>query len=94
MGAEQLTGVMESITRTSAKNAGREIKERDIQPMLRRLREGVERDSGCYKMSSHLHDDGIIDPRDTREVLGMCLEVCKNGGEVQGAAGMQHLARL
>jgi acetyl-CoA carboxylase carboxyltransferase component len=94
MGAEQLTGVMESITRTSAKNAGREIKEKDIQPVLRKLREGVERDSGCYQLSSHLHDDGIIDPRDTREVLGMCLEVCKNGGKVGGAGGMQHLARL
>jgi acetyl-CoA carboxylase carboxyltransferase component len=94
MGAEQLTGVMESITRESARKAGRKIEERDIQPVLRKLREGVERDSGCYKLSSHLHDDGIIDPRDTREVLGMCLEVVKNREPVKGAAGMQHLARL
>ena len=94
MGAEQLTGVMESITRTSAKNAGRKINEKDYQPVLRKLREGVEKDSGCYRLSSHLQDDGIIDPRDTRDVLGMCLEVCKNGEVVSGASGMQHLARL
>lgn len=94
MGAEQLTGVMESITRTSAKNAGRKIEEGDMKRVLGKLREGVEKDSGCYKLSSHLQDDGIIDPRDTREVLGMCLEVCKNGEVVKGAEGMMHLARL
>lgn len=94
MGAEQLTGVMESITRESARKAGRKIEERDIQPVLKKLREGVEKDSGCYKLSSYLHDDGIIDPRDTREVLGMCLEVVKNREDVRGAPGMQHLARL
>lgn len=94
MGAEQLTGVMETITRTSAKQAGRKINEEEYQPVLQKLRDGVERDSRCYQLSSYLLDDGIIDPRDTRDVVGMCLEVCKNGEPVGGDSGMQHLARL
>jgi acetyl-CoA carboxylase carboxyltransferase component len=93
MGAEQLTGVMESITRESARKAGRKISEEQYQPVLQKLRAGVEEDSTAYKLSSHLHDDGIIDPRDTRDVLGMCLEVVK-AEPISSSPGSHHLARL
>ena len=36
--------------------------------------------------SSMLTDDGIIDPRDTRTVLGMCLSLV-NGRNIEGAPG-------
>ena len=36
--------------------------------------------------SSMLTDDGIIDPRDTRTVLGICLSVVNNK-EVKGSDG-------
>ena len=94
MGAEQLTGVMESITRESARKAGRKIVEEEYGKVLGRLRSGVEEDSTAYKLSSYLHDDGVLDPRDTREVLGMCLEVVRGGGVMEGSPGSRHLARL
>ncbi len=93
MGAEQLSGVMESITRESARRAGRKISEEKMQVDTEKLRAGVEEDSMAYKLSSHLHDDGIIDPRDTRDVLGMCLEVVKNE-PISGSPGSHQLARL
>ena len=37
-------------------------------------------------MSGRLYDDGIIDPRDTRTVLGIALSAC-HGERIEGAEG-------
>jgi acetyl-CoA carboxylase carboxyltransferase component len=78
MGAAQLSGVMENVQRASAQSMGNKINEED---------------SNCYRTSSYLLDDGIIDPRDTRDVLAMCLEVVKLDG-VQGSVSSNILARI
>ena len=41
--------------------------------MRRAVEDQIERESLAMFMSGKLYDDGIIDPRDTRTVLGMCL---------------------
>ncbi len=38
-------------------------------------------------MSGRLYDDGVIDPRDTRTVLGLCLSAASHAGPPQGDAG-------
>ena len=38
----------------------------------------VEEQSLPYALSGMLYDDGVIDPRDTRTVLGICLSVIEN----------------
>ena len=38
----------------------------------------IESESLPLHLSSRLYDDGIIDPRDTRTVLGLCLSVIDN----------------
>jgi len=93
MGPDQLSGVMETINRASAKGQGREVDEEKLTAETRKFREGVVRDSEAYRTSSVGLDDGVIDPRDTRDVLGMCLEVVKVSG-VKGAEGHNFLARL
>ncbi len=93
MGPDQLSGVMETIQRASAKSQGRNIVEKDIKASTQSFRESVLRDSECYKTSAVGLDDGIIDPRDTRDVLGMCLEVVRIPG-VQGTETHQILARM
>ena len=45
-----------------------------------------EEGSLALRATGAISDDGIIDPRDTRSVLGMCLSVV-NGKEVEGATG-------
>jgi len=52
----------------------------------------VEQESDVYYTSSRMLDDGIIDPRDTRTILGFCLEVCYGdvveGGNLYGVSRM------
>ena len=49
--------------------------------------------SSAYYTSAHVLDDGILDPRDTRNVLGMCLEVVTENGvsENYGFGGVSRL---
>ena len=46
----------------------------------------IEAESLPMFLSGRLYDDGIIDPRDTRTVLGLCLSAI-HGAPVAGAAG-------
>jgi len=93
MGADQLAGVMQSLEAKSAKARGENLDDETVQKRVQTLRDQVQQDGDCYKTSSYLHDDGVIDPRDTRDVLGMCLEVVKVE-ELKGAAAHNVLARL
>lgn len=93
MGPAQLSGVMEHITRESATRSGKQVHEEQLQAKVKTFRDSVERDSTAYQTSSHLLDDGIIDPRDTRDVLGMCLEVVQTE-PVKGSKASAILARI
>ena len=57
------------------------------------FRENVNLQSSAYYTSAHVLDDGIIDPRDTRDVLGMCLEIVAENG-IQGNVGFGGVSRL
>ncbi|KAL2848885.1 carboxyl transferase [Aspergillus pseudoustus] len=75
MGPDQLAGVMETVQRASAMSKGRVLSPQKLQTQVESFRQSAQRDSECYATSAMLIDDGIIDPRDTRDVLGVCLEV-------------------
>lgn len=93
MGPDQLSGVMETVQKASAKAKGKVLSERKLKERVEAFRRDVYRDAECYATSSALIDDGIIDPRDTRDVLGMCLEVVTLEG-VRGAESHRLLARI
>jgi acetyl-CoA carboxylase carboxyltransferase component len=93
MGPDQLAGVMEQVQRSSAQTQGQVVDEVELNARTQKFRDEVARDSESYATSAALHDDGIIDPRDTRDVLGLCLEVVCIPG-VEGAAAHRTLARL
>ncbi|KAH7072482.1 carboxyl transferase [Paraphoma chrysanthemicola] len=93
MGPDQLAGVMRQVQKGSAESQGRDVNEADLDASTKKFRDEVERDSESYATSAVLHDDGIIDPRDTREVLGLCLEVVRVPG-VEGEPGHRTLARI
>ena len=42
------------------------------------IREKYERESNPYYSTARLWDDGVIDPRDTRDVLGLCISSSLN----------------
>ena len=86
MGPQQLAGVLSIVARQSAASMGREFDEVADEEMRRTVEEQIERESLALFMTSKVYDDGIIDPRDTRSVLGMCLSAIDND-EIHGTRG-------
>ncbi|HYL98023.1 MAG TPA: carboxyl transferase domain-containing protein [Blastocatellia bacterium] len=78
MGPQQLSGVMEIIKRDAAARAGVQIDEAQVGAMRKALENQIENESDCYYATARLWDDGIIDPRETRTVLGISLSIVYN----------------
>ena len=75
MGSEQLSGVMEIIQREAARKAGIDYDEEGGKQMREYMMQDVEKKSTAYYASGNIWDDGVIDPRETRNYLGFCLEI-------------------
>jgi acetyl-CoA carboxylase carboxyltransferase component len=73
MGPQQLAGVMSIVARGAARAAGRPYDEAADAAMRQAVEEQVERESLALYSTGRLWDDGIIDPRETRTVLGIAL---------------------
>jgi len=79
MGGAQLAGVLSIVARAAAEARGQAVDE-DADAALRAAVEAqIEAESLPMFLSGRLYDDGVIDPRDTRTVLGMCLSAIANG---------------
>jgi acetyl-CoA carboxylase carboxyltransferase component len=86
MGPKQLAGVMSIVRRGSAAAARRDFDEEEDARITAAVEDRAERESLALYATGRVADDGIIDPRDTRTVLGITLSACHNA-EVKGAAG-------
>jgi acetyl-CoA carboxylase carboxyltransferase component len=73
MGAAQLAGVMSIVGRASAQSQGKPFDEDADAARTRAIEAQIEAESHAFYVSARLYDDGIVDPRDTRTVLGMSL---------------------
>ncbi len=78
MGAGQLSGVMEIIKREAAARQGLPVDEAQMLAMKKHLEYQIEGESDPYFATARLWDDGIIDPRDTRTILAICLSAVRN----------------
>jgi acetyl-CoA carboxylase carboxyltransferase component len=78
MGPAQLAGVLSIVARAAAEGRGQEYDEEADQGMRELVEASVEEQSLPFFLSGMLYDDGVIDPRDTRTVLGICLSVIEN----------------
>jgi acetyl-CoA carboxylase carboxyltransferase component len=86
MGPAQLAGVLSIVARQGALARGEAFDEEADAAMRAAVEEQIERESMPLFLSGLVYDDGIIDPRDTRHVLGMCLSVIDNS-EIHGTRG-------
>ena len=86
MGPKQIAGVMSLVRRGQAARQGIEFDEEADAELVRQSEEIQERGSLALYASGAITDDAIIDPRDTRTVLGICLSAVKNA-PVEGAEG-------
>jgi len=80
MGGEQAALTMEMVMRASAKRRGQEIDEKIMAAQREKITGHFDGQSDAFYTSGHMLDHGIIDPRDTRKIIGFCLDTC---GEAQ-----------
>ncbi len=73
MGGKQLAGVLDIIQRDAAAKRGEGVDEQKLGVMKAMTEQMIEKESDPYFATARLWDDGIIDPRDTRTVVGIAL---------------------
>ena len=78
MGAEQAALTMAIVMEGGARRKGLPVDDAKIQDLKKRIIENFERQQSAFITSGLMLDDGIIDPRDTRNVLGLALTICKD----------------
>ncbi|KAK9163343.1 hypothetical protein Syun_004245 [Stephania yunnanensis] len=78
MGGLQAAGVLAQIERSNKKRQGIEWSQEEEEKFKGKMVEAYERESSAYYSTARLWDDGIIDPADTRKVLGLCLAASMN----------------
>jgi 3-methylcrotonyl-CoA carboxylase beta subunit len=78
MGGEQAASVLATVKRDQLQGSGREWPAAEEEAFKQPIREQYERQGHPYYSSARLWDDGIIDPRDTRRVLGLALAAARN----------------
>ncbi len=86
MGPKQIAGVMSLVRRGQALRKGIEFDEEADRKTTEQVEHFHELKSLALYSSGRVTDDGIIDPRDTRDVIAMSLSVCHNN-HVKGADG-------
>ena len=78
MGGKQLAGVLDIIQRDAAAKKGETVDEQKLGVMKAMTEKGIDSQSTALFATARLWDDGIIDPRDTRTVIALCLSVSYN----------------
>jgi len=97
MGGEQAAKVMSIITRDKWVKEGKAIGEAE-QKQLAAIESNIvkqfDQQSTAFAGSARLFDDGLIDPRDTRKVLGLTLSICREARARQTFPNSYGVARL
>jgi acetyl-CoA carboxylase carboxyltransferase component len=78
MGGEQASNVLLTVKMDQLAAKGVTMSQEDQDAFRNPIREKYEAEANAYYSSARLWDDGIIDPHDTRRVLGLALEICRN----------------
>ena len=80
MGGEQAASVLSTVQRDNIEARGETWSEEEEAEFQRPTLEKYEREGSAYFSTANLWDDGIIDPADTRMVLGCSLAVARRAG--------------
>ncbi|KAI4298464.1 hypothetical protein L6164_032019 [Bauhinia variegata] len=78
MGGAQAAGVLTQIEKANKKKQGIQWKKEEEEKFKTKVLEAYEREGSPYYSTARLWDDGIIDPADTRKVIGLCLSASLN----------------
>jgi acetyl-CoA carboxylase carboxyltransferase component len=94
MGPQQLAGVMSIVSRQAAEAKGQSYDEEADAAMRAMVEQEIEQQSAALAMSGRIYDDGVIDPRDTRTVLGLCLWLVSRQAPTMAHAGAFGVFRM
>ncbi|MFF8671901.1 carboxyl transferase domain-containing protein [Streptomyces sp. NPDC015242] len=78
MGGEQAASVLATVKRDQLEARGESWPAEDEDAFKAPIRAQYERQGSAYYATARLWDDGVIDPLDTRQVLGLALTACAN----------------
>ena len=81
MGGEQAARTMQIVTEAAMARKGIAVDPVQSQAQFERIVERFETQADAFYTSGLLLDDGVIDPRDTRDVLIQCLQLCEEAAQ-------------
>ncbi|MFQ5535255.1 MAG: acyl-CoA carboxylase subunit beta [Sphingomonadales bacterium] len=79
MGGEQVAKVMEILARAGAARKGADVNEQELKQKAEMIVSRMEIESSALYATARLWDDGVIDPRDSRRLLGYLLRLSLQG---------------
>jgi 3-methylcrotonyl-CoA carboxylase beta subunit len=80
--------VLATVRRDQYQARGQEWPAQAEEAFKRPIREQYEEQGSAYYSTARLWDDGIVDPRDTRTVLGLALSACANAPLAEPGFGL------
>ncbi|MEX2505163.1 MAG: carboxyl transferase domain-containing protein, partial [Egicoccus sp.] len=86
MGPQQLAGVLSIVAKSAAENRGEPWDDEQDAAVRQMVEQQIEAESNALFATGQGWDDGVIDPRDTRHVLGLALSAV-HSADVRGATG-------
>ncbi|MHA7287465.1 carboxyl transferase domain-containing protein [Arthrobacter sp. MDT3-44] len=78
MGGNQASSVLATVRRDQLEARGEDWSPEEEEAFRNPIRDQYEAQGNPYYSTARLWDDGVIDPADTRTVLGLALDVCAN----------------
>ncbi|HEY4137163.1 MAG TPA: carboxyl transferase domain-containing protein, partial [Casimicrobiaceae bacterium] len=78
MGGEQAATVLATIRRDAVEAKGGTWSDADEESFKAPIRAQYEKEGHPYYASARLWDDGVIDPADTRRLLGLAISAALN----------------
>jgi len=82
MGGEQAAGVLSTVKRDGLERKGNSWSDDEEAAFKQPILDKYEHESSCFYSSARLWDDGVIEPRDTRDVLGMAIATATSGNPI------------
>lgn len=81
MGGEQAAGVLTTVTQSGLKAKGKpEMTKEEVAEFQKPILDKYEKEGSAYYSTARIWDDGIIDPTQTRDILGLAISASLNSG--------------
>lgn len=88
MGGDQAAGVLATLQRDNMEKKGKQWSAEEEAAFKKPIKDQFDAEGAAYFSTARLWDDGIIDPADTREVLGLGLAAALNADWEQTKFGV------